>query len=350
MCVFENKSIALFALTLSISFLLSACGTAGVPPQGVSDSESGSAQEESINGGEPADLNDIDDVTETYVAPLNDDCLHYSWANASKINVYDLISICAYNNFLNTPPIEQWQSQEGPAKEVESAMQRHFDVSADYLRTSWMYEEETQTYRLYNPDKEQTFRAISATQKGSRIEIEVGLTVPDTGETEDKETTLLAEYAAVNYQPYGEGRLIFPSGTLTVELTGDNVVRYISYQCNETFQKETDKLNLYEQYAHAFVFNLGRDSWERAEQIEPDAFVVYYIYLCGTGEVTRPMDVPIEEEFGSPYMPEEVLEAAVMRHFDITPEHIRKSKYYDKEKGFYWSGGIGTTVDMEIVG
>lgn len=298
----------------------------------------------------PGNLNNLTDVTNIYVAPLSNYCLTYSWTNASEINANDLIDICGYNNLFNRPAY-YFQYYGPPLEyEVETALQKHFDVDVDYLRTSSRYNAKSQTYNLYSGDRKVSFGAISATQKGNQIEVEVGLTVPDGGKIEDKEATLLAGYAAVNYKHYQEGMLIFPSGTLTVELTEDNVVKYVSYQCNQTFLKEKEKLDLYRKYAEAFLYQLGSESWDSAEQIEPDAFVVYYIYLCGTGEITMPQDGLRDEEFGNPYMFADILEKAVMKHFDVSPEHIRKSEYYDRERNAYWSGGIGTTVDMEIVG
>ncbi|WP_092641252.1 hypothetical protein [Acetanaerobacterium elongatum] len=317
--------------------------------QGSSGQESKAAALSSGTNSAPVDLSDIEAVTKAYVAPLGDYCLCYPWASASEIQVNHLISICGDNNLLNRPADVNLNTPDPSAAEVEAALQRHFDVSADYLRTSWMYNKKAQTYHLYTHKQELPFRAISATQKGSRIEIEVGLTVPDPGKVEDKEATLLAGYAAVNYRPYGKDRLIFPSGTLTVELTGDNTVKYVSYKCSETFLKETEKLERYKKYAEAFEYDLGRSTWNDAAKLEPDALVVYYIYLCGTGEVDMPKNTPIEEYFGNPYMPAKELEAAVMKHLDVTPEQIRKSQYYDKKRNAYWTGGIGTTADTEIV-
>ena len=318
--------------------------------QGSSTQESKAAALSSGTNSAPADLSNLDAVTKAYVAPLGDYCLCYPWASASEIQVYHLIDICGDSNLLNRPADVNLNTPDPSAAEVEAALQRHFDVSADYLRTSWMYDKKDQTYHLYTNKQELPFRAISATQKGNRVEIEVGLTVPDPGKIEDKEATLLAGYAAVNYRPYGKDRLIFPSGTLTVELTGDNTVKYISYQCSETFLKETEKLNRYTKYAEAFEYELGMNTWDDAATLEPDALVVYYVYLCGTGEVDMPKNTPIEEYFGNPYMPAKELEAAVMKHLDVTPQQIRKSQYYDKKHNAYWTGGIGTTADTEIVG
>ncbi len=351
----------LCSILLCTVVVLSACGQAVVEPESGMD-DLGSQGLGAVSGlteiepdraikAENTDLNNMDDVTAAFLAPLNNDCLYYDWEDASGIWERHLIDICSRNNLLNLPIDNPIKWYDIPEQDVVTALQRHFDFTPEHLRSDLMYNKEKNTYFLdYREQEEPVFRAISATQYGSRIRIEVGLTVPDPGEIADKQTTMLAQYAAVNYQPYGQGMLIFPSGTLTVEIGEYNTVRYLSYQFNEQFERETEKLALYRKYMEAFMYPVGRESWDDPMQIEPDAFVVYYIYLCNTGEVERRLDVPIEEEYGSPYMPQEDLEKAVMSHFDVTPAHIRKSEYYDKEKGFYWSGGIGTLVDMEIVG
>ena len=351
----------LFCLLLCLVVVLSACGQAVVEPgSGMDDlgsqgfGEVSSAADIEPDTGikaENVDLSNLDDVTAAFLAPLNNDCLYYAWADASGIREWHLLNICSRNNLLNLPIDNPIKWHDVPEQEVVTALQRYFDFTYDHLRSSYRYNKEKQTYFIDRIEEEESvFRAISATQEGNRIKIEVGLTVPDPGETPDKQSTMLAQYAAVNYQPYGQDMLVFPSGTLTVELREDNAVRYLSYEFNEQFERETEKLALYRKYVEAFMYPVGRESWDDPMQIEPDAFVVYYIYLCGTGEVEPPYCGLNDPEFGNPFMFGDALEQAVMSHFDVTAEHIRKSSNYDKERKAYWTGGIGTLVDMEIVG
>ena len=350
----------LLSMVLCAMLLLTACGAEAAQQGSSVDSPSSQGVEEFVGDVEPEhdtvikaeniDLNNMDDVTAAFLAPLNNDCLYYAWEDASGIRAWHLLNICSRNNLLNLPIDNPIKWHDIPEQDVVTALQRHFDFTSDHLRSNFRYDKEKQTYFIDQIEEEEpVFRAISATQDGSRIEIEVGLTVPDAGEIEDKQSTLLAEYAAVNYEPYGQDRLIFPSGILTVEVTEDNTVRFLSYRFNERFQRETEKLALYRKYAEAFKYPVGRESWSDPKQIEPDALVVYYIYLCGTGEVERPYCGLNDPEFGNPFMFGDALEQAVMSHFDVTPEQIRKSKYYDKDRKAYWSGGIGTTVVIDLL-
>ena len=183
----------------------------------------------------PADLNDLDDVTNTYIRPLNNSCLLYSWASPSGIEADDLIEICAKNNFLSLP-----RDIEGvylpdvanvSAEEIEEALQKHFDVDKKYLETSKWYNADTKTYDLVVGGGGAHFRAMSAEQKENLVFIKAGLAVSDNGEKEDKKNMM-------PYEPYIQGWIIFPSGTLTLELTSDNIVRYISYELNNTFKWE----------------------------------------------------------------------------------------------------------------
>ena len=347
----------LFCLLLCLVVVLSACGQAVVEPGSGMDDLQPEGLGEAVGEEEPKhvtalnaenmDISNMDDVTAAVVAPLGNGVLQYSWAEASGIKANDLIGICARENLLH----RNAEGFDPSAAQVEQVMQKYFDVPVEHLRTASRYSSKLQTYGMYYR-KEETdvcFRAISATQQGSRIVIEVGLTVPDPGETPDKQSALLAQYAAVNYQPYGEDRLIFPSGTLTVEVGEENRLRVLSYRLNEQFTRETEQLAKYRTYAEAFFYDLGRDSWDNPKQIEPDALVVYYIYLCGTGEIERPYCGLNEPEFGNPFLFGDALEQAVMSHFNVTAEQIRKSNYYDKERKAYWSGGIGTTVQIDII-
>lgn len=124
-------------------------------------------------------------------------------------------------------------------------------------------------------------------------------------------------------------------------------------QDTSTNQMESENLARnykdFEKHVKPFCYSIGRTSWDDAKEIEPDALVEYYIYLGLTDEVTFPSDYPKDKEFGNPLIPADVLEKGVKNHFDVSSEHIRKSQYYDAEKNAYWTGGIGTTVDIFIV-
>lgn len=85
-------------------------------------------------------------------------------------------------------------------------------------------------------------------------------------------------------------------------------------------------LKQYRKYVDPFAYQIGRESWDDAEKVDPDAFVVYYIYMGTTDEVEISSDWPKDEEYNNPLIPAEVLEQFVQKHFDVTAEHIRKSQ------------------------
>ncbi len=167
----------------------------------------------------PVDLSDLKAVTQVYVSPVNVNVFYYAWAAPSDITADNLIEICARNNFLDLPrDVENVYLPEyanAPADQVEAEIQRHFDVESDYLKTSQWYEYENikNTYLLVGGfGGGFSARAISATQNGNQIMIEVGI-------YKDEDFSLT------------------PSGTLTVELSEKNEVKYISYQINELFKQ-----------------------------------------------------------------------------------------------------------------
>lgn len=222
-------------LVVCLVVALSACGQAVVAPgSGMDDivsqdgeigsTESGMTPEEerriylqglSIDSA-PVDLNDLAAVTAVYVSPLPNNCYLYGWKSASEITADNLIEACAKENFLNLPRDEEDcyfpESAHPLAEDVEAAIQKHFDADVEYLRKSRWYEKEDHTYSLVSG-----FGggwggvAVSATQTGNLIIIEIAI-------------------------EKGMDNSITPVGTLKVELTPDNVVRYISYEyTNKSF-------------------------------------------------------------------------------------------------------------------
>lgn len=228
-------------LVVCLVVALSACGQAVVAPgSGMDDivsqdgeigsTESGMTPEEerriylqglSIDSA-PVDLSDFAAVTAVYVSPLPNDCYLYGWKSASEITADNLIEACAKENFLSLPrDIEGVYLPEvckPAAEDVEKAIQAHFDVDVDYLRTSKWYEfsedevKQENTYLLIGGfGGGWSGVAIAAEQTGNHIIIEIAI---------EKSMDMS----------------ITPVGTMTVELTSDNVVRYISYEYkNESF-------------------------------------------------------------------------------------------------------------------
>lgn len=167
----------------------------------------------------PKNLYDLQLVSRAYVWPL----IHcarvagYSWNSPAEIDADDLINICAYNNLLELPvePADrtifqgaEYVEHEAPAAQVESALRKHFDVSADYLKTASQYHPETDTYTMYNGwGGGWAYMATAAKREGDRIVINVGISNPDNDE-------------------------IIPCSVLTVEVK-DSVLKFISNQAVE---------------------------------------------------------------------------------------------------------------------
>ena len=222
-------------LVVCLVVALSACGQAVVAPgSGMDDivsqdgeigsTESGMTPEEerriylqglSIDSA-PVDLNDLAAVTAVYVSPLPNNCYLYGWKSASEITADNLIEACAKENFLKLPRDEEDcyfpESAHPPAEDVEAAIQKHFDVDVEYLRKSRWYEKEDHTYSLVSGfGGGWSGVAVSAKQTGNQIIIEIAI-------------------------EKGVDDSITPVGTMAVELTQDNAVRYISYEyTNESF-------------------------------------------------------------------------------------------------------------------
>ncbi len=242
-----DRIFGLVSSLLCAALVLAACGAEAAQQGSSVDSPSSQGVEESVGEvkakndtalkAENIDLGNMDDVTVEFLTPLTTDFLFYSWGSASEITADNLIEFCAKNNLLNLP-----QDVEGgyapkymnaPANEVEKALQKNFDVKADYLRTSKWYDASTETYVLGVGGGGVGRIAISAEQKDRKIIMEVGLMAPD----EEDDEGMIARKKAMPYYPHTlKGWIVFPSGTMTVELTDENIIRYISYELNESFQ------------------------------------------------------------------------------------------------------------------
>lgn len=233
-CLKRNCWLWGFFSTLLCIALLSACVTdasqqsteTGNQQQGeemgssdslMISSEQGQAFAQGLNiNSAPVDLSDLAAVTAVYVSPLPNHCYLYGWDSASEITADHLIEACAKENFLHLPRdiegVYLPEVNKPAAEDVEKAIQKHFDVDADYLRTAKWYEfsedevKQENTYFLIGGfGGGWSGVAIAAEQTGNRIIIEIAI---------EKSMDMS----------------ITPVGTMTVELTPDNVVRYISYE------------------------------------------------------------------------------------------------------------------------
>ena len=235
------------SILLCAALLLSACGQTVVEQgsgmntpqsQGIGEaSDAVEIQPDTAIKAENVDLSNMDDVTAAFLAPLTTKPLLYSWESASEITADDLIGFCAKNNLLSLPQDEEGgyapEYANAPADEVEEALKKNFNVTTEYLRTSKWYNADTKTYALVIGGGGVGPVAISAEQQEGKIMIAVGLMASDDEENED----MIARKKAMPYYPHVvKGWIVFPSGTMTVELTDENVVKYISYELNDSFR------------------------------------------------------------------------------------------------------------------
>ena len=167
--------------------------------------ESNLPNEPNIDGAPVEDLTNLKTVTEVYVWPLtiNGSVWFQSWASPSEIPAGMLIYICAFNRFVEF----SLSNPFAPAQQVEAALQQHFDVTTEYLRTASSYDAQKNVYQMPEGGGGWITVAMAAEQKGNQIIIKVG-----------------------NLGP--EETIPTPMGTLTIELTDQNIVKYISYQEN----------------------------------------------------------------------------------------------------------------------
>lgn len=140
------------SLMLAICLLLCACGETASEPQSALSSKSESLSMENWPVEEthftpiemPEDLGDYEAVRDSLVLPLGimSDILTQSWENAEEIPADELVKFCIRNNLLGKERTSSgvYIDPNGPAEEVETAIQTYFDVSTEYLRSSNLYQ------------------------------------------------------------------------------------------------------------------------------------------------------------------------------------------------------------------
>lgn len=130
---------------------------------------------------------------------------------------------------------------------------------------------------------------------------------------------------------------IFVSIFVLIIISGCN--SYISPSKKETYQNILLPLR----------YTLGQNNWDKAEDISPDAFVVFYFTLPLINQLTIPEDYDIDKTYGNPLIPADDLVSTIQKYFDfkIPKDYIKKSEYYDKNENSYYTGGIGSTVDIK---
>lgn len=193
-----------------------------------------------INDRFSVDINDLDAVTKEYLYPLdpNGRLLTYEWKNTSQINPDDLIDFCAFNNFLGLEQdfegVYLPECSNAPAEAVEAAIQLHFDVTSEQLRTSSRYDPATNTYVMLGGwGGGWHMQAVATYPTVNGLEIKLASYRLLTEEEAEYEQTKLKSYspgAALIYEEDYSGlpTLVIPTGTLTIEITEDKTVRYIS--------------------------------------------------------------------------------------------------------------------------
>lgn len=156
-------------------------------------------------------------MQEKYLEPLipTGHLYQYGWESANDIKPDDLIDFCAYNNLLNLPttPEEQtiaagaeYVQNQAPAEQVETAVQQYFDVDAQRLRESQLYDAGNNTYTmLCGFGGGYGMSLLGARKEGDLLYLQIG-----EGMFEEEQTVY--------------------TGELTVQVIDKDHWKYVSYQ------------------------------------------------------------------------------------------------------------------------
>lgn len=188
-----------------------------------------------LNSAPVEDLTDLDAVSIVYVKPLvaTGGIFSYSWETASAIAPDDLLNVLCYNNLLDLPTDNEGVYVPGsdtpPASQVESALQKHFDVSGDYLKTSTRYNANSDTYQMVGGfGGGGGAIAIGAKQTENQVTIRIALL-----QFRDDTTKDIKSVVPEGRLKLTDNMLLTAKGTLKLELITGTTVKYISYQLDD---------------------------------------------------------------------------------------------------------------------
>ena len=281
---------------------------------------------------------------QTYLQPLIPTVrlLRYSWDTASEIKPDDLVNFAAYNNLLALPtePSEQkicdgasYVDNIAPAEQLEQAVQQYFAVDAAQLRSSALYDSETQGYTLL-----------------SGWGGEYGASVTDVSQDGEVLTLKIGE-GNFHQQPKE------PLGELKVRVVSEGKFEYLSYRFTKDVQlgnlSEQQRLEWQEKYLFPLIptGDLYTYGWESVQDIQPDDLINFCAYNNLLHLPVTPEELTIAG--GAQYVENEAsveaVEAAVRQYFDVDAETMRKSQFYHQESNAYtllcgFGGGYGMTL------
>ena len=264
-----------------------------------------------------------------YIYPLLFGLGQQSWENPGEIDpdlfVEFYLSWITNDRLRQSLPPEDKRNQDFGGdtiwgEDLEAAVRSRFVIDVDAIRQSSYYDPHTGTYRhegicpLFN-----RYELVSFQRKDDKLVLAYQLFTPSEAEA---------------------------FCTLTVKPKEDGFF-YDGYAI-EWVKGKPDDFAPYYRYVLPFAYDIGAASWESAQQIQPDALVIYYFSQKEIGEISLPLDGPRDVDFGNLLIPAKVLESAVMRHFTVDADRIRQSNYYDPDTNSYWTGGIGSMMDVVI--
>lgn len=254
-----------------------------------------------------------------------------SWESAEEldpdllINFFVALSQEPYNE--TEIKDDEWEKDEiivsilMPADEVEPAIQRHFDVSTDHLRSGMFYIEEKDAYWL---------GGLGSVANARIVESQVDGTIH-----------------TIHYELYHD---IEPSGSgiLRVDMREGNDYRYLSNEfipvpltpeqqkLNDLYISIGEDMILEEKIVAALVCSRNATiSWNRVDERPQYDLLSIYDFMVQIGEVVIPENVELDPYWKEPYLPADDVESVVTSYYDVSVEYLRQYNNYDPERQTY---------------
>lgn len=309
------------------------------------------------------DLSNLALVGFAYVEPLYSGIYDYSWNDVSEIKADDLVLTCCKANYLELMTIETRDFYIDPfwtADFIEFSIQKHFDVSSDFLQTSSFYDNEKDIFQVSGNDNENSRPiALSAELKGKQIIIEVGIHFTDPPyEPSPGDTKVSDGY-------------LRKKGILTVEQTYAKQVKYVSFKAHDpatskpsiedeseptiateitsmpAMDLEAENKNQWQgsidlenlkvigyAYIRPLYMGVWEYSWNKVSEINADHL---YMTCCQANYLNRLTD--FEGVYIDRIAPADYVEWSIQKHFDVPCAYLETASHYEAVDDVYRLGG-----------
>lgn len=273
---------------------------------------------------QPPNMSNFSELFSIYLwKPYYAGVLDYTWSMAENADVPSLVRLYARDADYTGESFGEGTTF--PADDVESYIQRYFDISTDIMRGWNVYDRDKNAYNYTPAENPAVCSIVSATTYGSE---------------DGSPATIVLAYEVMRSE---EDNTVIWSGELTIELS-ESGYKYISnnkYFPEYPITQDAAYLDdITKKYVRPLVpyGSILANSWTTEKDVSADNLVDF----CAFNNLANlPLDENNEYMAGQQNAPAEQAETAIRQYFDVSVEYLRTSSRYNKADGYAMLNGGG---------